>query len=304
MKLFDLDLEIGEPQVLGGLFVFPLRSTAADTDIEYVPGPEALARGVARVGELDPPQVPWLEVHNEGNAPVLLIEGECLLGGDQNRTLNVSVLCAGRASTVVPVACVEAGRWGNRKVVTSSPRNTPGDLRRRKTISMIEGYGGVRSENQLPSRHGDQRQVWDDVEDYAARYVVASATRSLADVQARIEPTINELLGRLRVAPTQTGAVYASCGRVLGADFFDRPATCGRYLPAIVGGYLFDAPDRESEKVTLDEVERFLTDLAGSEHYESDAVGLGTEVRIQGGDVVAIGVGIDNQLVHLAAFAN
>jgi hypothetical protein len=50
-------------------------------------------------------------MRNVGDRPALLIDGEHLEGAKQNRVLNVTVLVAARRDTVVPVSCVEQGRW-------------------------------------------------------------------------------------------------------------------------------------------------------------------------------------------------
>ena len=39
-----------------------------------------------QVSELDPPEVPSLVIFNLALVPILLVEGEMLVGGDQNRT--------------------------------------------------------------------------------------------------------------------------------------------------------------------------------------------------------------------------
>jgi hypothetical protein len=45
---------------------------------------------------------------NGGDLPVLVVEGEMLLGAKQDRTLNLSVLCPPKARVPIPVSCVDA----------------------------------------------------------------------------------------------------------------------------------------------------------------------------------------------------
>ena len=57
---------------------------------------EAIAQGVARVTELgEGGSVPELRVENLGEQPVLLLDGEELVGAKQDRVLNLTFPCAG-----------------------------------------------------------------------------------------------------------------------------------------------------------------------------------------------------------------
>ena len=58
--------------------------------------------------------MPQLVLKNAGTLPVLLLDGEHLEGAMQNRVLNATVLAAPEHETVIPVSCVEQGRWGYR----------------------------------------------------------------------------------------------------------------------------------------------------------------------------------------------
>jgi ARG and Rhodanese-Phosphatase-superfamily-associated Protein domain len=302
VKLLDLQVAVGEAQVLGGLLVFPLSSAGDPRAARYLPGPDALDTGVASVHELVPPQVPSLEVRNSTDIPVLLIEGECLLGGDQNRTLNVSVLCPPLSATIVPVSCVEAGRWGGCRMMATSRQQSPGNLRRSKTRSIVEQ--GEDDTGNRSARRSDQQQIWDEVDRYSERHAAASPTCALADIQNQAQPRINELAQTLRLNPGQTGAAYSIGGRVVGLDLFDRASTCKRYLPGIVGGYMLDSLDEPPEEVSIADVERFLSILDNSERDELPGVGLGVEIRFSSDSIIGIGVALDECLVHLAAFAN
>ena len=52
-----------------------------------------------------------LVVANPTPLPILVYEGEEVLGAQQNRTFDESVLIAAGATVKARVSCVEAGRW-------------------------------------------------------------------------------------------------------------------------------------------------------------------------------------------------
>jgi hypothetical protein len=134
MKVFEADVELGEEITVGGLSVFPLVGGGADGPT-YRTGPEAFEQGLIQVEEVDPPQVPYLQVTNLAHLPLLLLEGEMLVGGDQNRTMKVTVLVLPKERTRVLVSCVEASRWvaGGRRLVATKRKFAPGTLRAKKT---------------------------------------------------------------------------------------------------------------------------------------------------------------------------
>ena len=59
----------------------------------------------------DAGQVSALKVDVKGAVPVLLLDGEELIGAKQNRVVNLTILAPPRRTTVIPVSCVESGRW-------------------------------------------------------------------------------------------------------------------------------------------------------------------------------------------------
>jgi hypothetical protein len=123
-ELLGIEVDLGDCTTIGSLRMYPL-VTKETTLPPYLTGPEASALGKMEVGELDPPQVPFLAITNLGDVPILLVEGEMLVGGDQDRTMNVTVLCPANEVTIVPVSCVEAGRWGARRLMASTGRHAP-----------------------------------------------------------------------------------------------------------------------------------------------------------------------------------
>ena len=70
----------------------------------------ALAKDTIQVTELSAEgHVPQLRVKNSGGAPVLVLDGEELIGAKQNRIVNVAILVVPQSELVISVSCVEAG---------------------------------------------------------------------------------------------------------------------------------------------------------------------------------------------------
>ncbi len=83
----------GEPIVQRQMAMFPLLDGKAGfAPRTYLTLDEALESGTAQVTEVSHDgSVPELLFGNAGDRPVLLVEGEELVGARQNRTLNVSI---------------------------------------------------------------------------------------------------------------------------------------------------------------------------------------------------------------------
>jgi hypothetical protein len=120
-------LYVGAPMVDGALCVLPLYSTVKVAS-KYVLLQQAIERGTMNITEVsDAGSVPHLLAFNKGPWPVLIFDGEELVGAKQNRISNATVL-VGVGKTVLPVSCVEAGRWSHRSqnfdsgAYTSHPR--------------------------------------------------------------------------------------------------------------------------------------------------------------------------------------
>ena len=104
-------VKLARKQVHRNMTLFPLLAPDGVTP-HYLVLEQALEKDRVHITELDQDgSVPELKLVNKGNKPVLVIEGEELVGAKQNRTVNVSFLIAGKSEMVLPVSCVEQGRW-------------------------------------------------------------------------------------------------------------------------------------------------------------------------------------------------
>jgi hypothetical protein len=137
-------------------------SRAAD----YLTFEAAAAANMVEVHELAEGAVGIVEAVTK-NEPVVLFAGDTIIGGKQNRIINITIWLAADQATRIPVSCLEAQRWdsGSR---FSSGRKVDYALRARVSRSVGEQArrsGRVRPSRatELPRRPGrglvgDQRQ--------------------------------------------------------------------------------------------------------------------------------------------------
>jgi hypothetical protein len=113
-KLKDVtpSVRIGSPIERQNLSIFPLFAEDVVHEPRYTTVGNALFAGSAKITEIsEGGSVPTLNLENLTDIPVLIIDGEELLGARQNRISNLTVLAPGKKTLPLPVSCVERGRW-------------------------------------------------------------------------------------------------------------------------------------------------------------------------------------------------
>lgn len=288
----------GELQTAGGLTLLPLFGSRAVPD--YVLAEQALGAGALRIEEMGGGDVPNIVAHNLGPAPVLLVDGEHLEGAKQNRIINISVLLAPMLKTVLPVSCVEQGRWrySGDAMFASSPDHTYARLRGKQAAQTVAAARSGRE------RRAEQGMVWDDValkhQETGVRHSRSGAMRDSFDNHRSTLLEVQRVFAEPK--PNQTGVVAFVDGRPIAVDLFDKPATLGRLWTRLISGYAIDALGHGPGFVSPERISGFLSDLGTANFAEHGAIGLGTDVTLRSGRAIGTGVVWEAGVVHLAAF--
>ena len=104
-------LTIGRKQSYKNMAVYPL-SSDYNIPFDYLTFDEAVSDDLIDVVEVDEGgHVPELKVKNKSPLKILIIDGEELVGAKQNRIVNTTILVKEESTVVIPVSCVEQGRW-------------------------------------------------------------------------------------------------------------------------------------------------------------------------------------------------
>lgn len=288
--------QLGEPVEHRGVVVAPL-FPRRDPVAAYTTLDDALARGFVVTEKGPEATVPELAVTNPLDEAVLLYDGEELAGAKQNRILDVSVLVAARSQLVVPVSCVEQGRWhAVSPRFTSAGHVAHAQLRRVKAGSLSAG----------PLARGvAQGAVWESVDTRLERLGVDSATRAQSDAFRAHRPRLDELAVAFGALPGQCGAVLG-IGDDLCVDAVSRPDVFASLWPKLRDGYLLDALDRLDRRPTRPErVLGFMDEVAEAAPVRGPAAaGLGIDVRLRGPGVVGSALELDGELLQLSAFTS
>ncbi|MCS7315296.1 MAG: hypothetical protein NZ554_07480 [Bryobacteraceae bacterium] len=244
--------------------------------------------------------VPEIVVVNSAPQPVLILDGEELLGAKQNRIVNLTIMVPPRTTLRIPVSCVEARRWhAESRVFRSSPYLQYPSARAAKlrAVSCEMRVSG--------RRRSDQAAIWADIEPKASRLGVRSPTSAMRDLYDRHLPRLEDYAGAQTFTANQRGAIFAVDGKVRGLELFNHPATLRRLLPKLIRSYALDALDSfqpRAAALRLAAAAAFLRLLVRIRVHEEPALGFGTDLRLESRTVVAGALVALGGLVHLCAF--
>jgi hypothetical protein len=265
--------QLGAPATFQTLTVFPVITDQPVSADEYVTLDEGLRSGKVTVSEIgangrarslrqgrrvsDNAEVNRLLVTNKSGKILVLIAGEIIVGGKQDRIVGEDCAIAS-SNTPVPVNvyCVEHGRWDERSRVGQS-RASGGGAGGGSGSGAATGVAGGFS---APSRGGmaapktraraqaekSQNGVWAEVSKLERENNVSSSTGTLnrvyedRQVSAKLgdyERAIKSKLSGRNVI----GVVVAIDGQVMSADVFANPKLFQAYWPKLLKSYALEA---------------------------------------------------------------
>jgi len=103
-----LEASLGPAQQHHHLTVFPILAEEGG-ELPYLLMAHAMATGVLTIQEVGDGQVPLLQAQNRALDPILILDGEQLVGAKQNRMTNRSIILPPESVTKIPVSCMENG---------------------------------------------------------------------------------------------------------------------------------------------------------------------------------------------------
>ncbi len=291
-------IRYGEPRSFSGLTLVPLFSSRL-APFEYVLLSTAIRTGTAAIEEVGLGHVPTLRIVNRSAMPVLLVDGEHLVGVKQNRILNTTILVPEQSTLDIPVSCVEQGRWG-------APQGDArpispllfADTRARKTEAVTESVrrSGLYAAN--------QSAIWHDVaQKFSALAVPSAPTAAMHAAYEHLASDITLYVKNLPWQSGQTGVVAAVGRRILCADLFDRPESLEGLWDRLIPSYAVEALSHPTDgPLTVADATAFLHEATEAQVTEHPAVGRGTNLRITTSHLVGAALQAEGAIIHLSLF--
>ena len=216
---------IHPPVQIGRLTFFPIVLSRASRLPRVLTMDQALTKKLLVISELDPAEVSRAKFTNKSKDKLIfLMAGEVLTGGKQNRTLATDALLGSASSAVLPLYCVQRGRWKGGGDLSKSATVAPQAVR----SSAAAGAG--------------QKAIWDEVA--RANRRLASKTESDDLAAAMNKPAhVKRLAGlRKRIIPRLptgcVGVVVSRGPRIIAADLFNSAELFTAMRAKVLDSYL------------------------------------------------------------------
>lgn len=320
------EYKVLEPIRHGNLTVFPVVAAKSYATGEFLTLDEGLRSGEVVVTEAgsvrglirrhptpglryDGAQVNRLVLVNNSKRPLLLLAGEVVSGGKQDRVIGKDRIVPAESDPVdLSVFCVEPGRW----VATSEHFGASQAM-----------YGEAKNDSNAPAPMAimvqpsvrakamatkNQQEVWDAVNkqkeqvtaglspavaaaqsDLArtssyARVMENAEVRKQVDAVAKpIEQNYQSLIHQLRDR-NAVGVVVAVNGRIIWADIFASTDLLAKYWPKLVRSYASEAVVTRTKDVdvSLHRAQEFLADMEGRRETIENEPGVYRHTEVSG----------------------
>lgn len=280
---------VGDPVVHDNLAIFPVISDAPINTDEFITLDEGLRAGTVTVTELgadgrtrplpqqridrrgnripqqraDSAQVNKLALTNKSGKKLVLIAGEMVVGGKQDRIVGYDAIIASSDKPVpLDVFCVEHGRWSGEAAFSRSGASNGSSTARMMASPKVRARAQAKK---------DQSEVWKGVAEQVTANNVSTATGDLKSVyeDKQVSRTLESYERALKdkVAGKEViGVVVAVGGRVISADVFASPKLFQAYWPKMLRSYALEAVSstrNDSARASVKDAEAFLARANG-----------------------------------------
>jgi hypothetical protein len=321
------DWRIGQPVTYETLTVFPVLSSQEASTADFETLDAALASGNAivaeqgdymrrtRGGNAEPtpaissgPQVNQLVLVNRGKKPLLLLAGEVVSGGKQDRIIAKDrIIPVGAKPLPLDVFCVEHSRWaGGSDTFAAAKTMVHPTVREQAAVDQDQSkvWAAVRGDAAAARAQSDMSSnlalTAPQISSRQLSTVVASAAPTLAyrdiyqssaigpsveNFAQEVEKRFNRATAGLK-GEHVVGVIVAFGGEVAWSDIFASSQLFDVYWPKLLRSYAVEALTRPGtlEKVSLQDARDFLRPATGHVREETEPGVYRWQERSQGSE--------------------
>ena len=292
---------LGDLQHLHGLGVVPIL-TKEVPELQVLETLESALRvGVARITETGlAGEVPFLLLKNTGDRPIIILDGEEVVGGKQNRIINTTLVILARMSVKIPVSCIQAGRWQHQRAYFDSAgslfRARSRAVQKATVSASVRESGGFRS---------DQSAVWDEVSETLGELGVQSSTSDFLEARERVSHKLEEFVEAIRPIKNQVGSIFINAQGILGLEMLGTPVLFSQVCKKVIQSFAFEVlSEPELNGASIEAARRWWDKILKSRVTGHTSPGAGVDIRIGAEDLIGSGLIWNGVLVHFSCFPN
>jgi len=191
---------------------------------KYMTLQEAITKNKVKITENSSSgEVNTLRIENISTDTIIVITGDVVKGGKQDRIVNKDLLLKPKSGKKdLPVFCVESGRWsggGNQMSSRNYTAAAPAEFKGHYN----KGSMGLRK---VVEKQKDQGKVWEKVDEINNSNKTATSTKTYtaltnsADFTKKLDKYIGFYKSKFANDPAVIGVVVVTGNKVLGCDMF------------------------------------------------------------------------------------
>jgi hypothetical protein len=293
----------------GNLTIFPVVADHSHNTSGFLTLDEGLRSGdvvVTESGQVQPlmrrrfypanrdgAQVNRLVLVNNSKRPLILLAGEIVTGGKQDRVIGKDRIVPAESDPIdLSVFCVEPGRWvatsqvfGGHVYSMAAPKvraRAMGDKDQQKVWSEVRASRGAMEQmvvSAAPAAAADIGQT----SSYARVMDNKEVQRQVDSVAAPMERSYSSLIHQLKDRQA-VGVVVAVNGQLVWSDLFASPELLEKYWPKLVRSYAAEAISSRGKRGEIDEqsAQAFLERMDGTREMVESEPGVYRHSEISG----------------------
>jgi len=300
-----------DPVTYENISIFPVVTSAQQNTSAFLTLDEGLssgdvivseqgAAGLARTRDSRPntppdytsgPAVNQLVLVNRGKRPLLLLAGELVSGGKQDRIIAKDrIVAPGAEPLPLDVFCVEHGRWSSGSQFAASKTIVHPSVREQAALKQDQNdvWNAVRAGTTsrmaasagqpMPAPRVGSEAIADTIasaaptQSYAKIYESNRVGTSVEEFMAQLQKRFNKSTSGLK-GERVVGVVVAYGGEVAWSDIFASGELFDHYWPKLLRSYAVEAVARPTlrETASTEDARSFLRRLNGREVQETEA---------------------------------
>ena len=310
----NVPIELLESQKYKNMEVIPVRINSSSNK-DYLTLRRGISAGFVEVTECEISTVGTVLARNNANIPLVLIDGDEILGAKQNRIMNSSLIVPPKTTLPVSVSCTEQGRWHYGRTrdefINRNSESENGEYEELfenfEFSDEAADFSTRRAKSQvLFEDRSCQSTVWNSIADLERKTAFKSRTSALHDNFVSHRPKLNEYLRNFRLEYGQSGAIFIINGQIKGLELFANPSVYQDYHEKIFRSYIMEAITDYQSKYTyvIDDVREFLREVSRSEFRRSESKGIGRHLKFANNFGYGAALLDGKDLVHINYFNN